>query len=45
MLVGRNHSEPSNTELGIKPWPKSVMYPLTAIASIGVWFLLFVAFA
>jgi len=44
MLVDKNHSEPSNEELGIKPWPRLVMWPLTAAAGVGVWFLLFVIF-
>lgn len=45
MLTQTNHAEPSNKELGIKPWPRSVMWPLMAIVSGGMWYLLFYVFA
>lgn len=44
MLVDSNHTEPSNEEMGIKPLPKTIMWPLIAAVGIGMWYLLFVAF-
>lgn len=39
MFVFTTHDEPSNDELGIKPWSKLITYPMIAIVGGAIWYL------
>ena len=37
LLVSDTHSEPSNEELGIKPWSKRITYPALVAVGLLMW--------
>ena len=43
MFVSTTHDEPSNEELGIKPWSKRITYPALAVVGGALWYLIYLA--
>ena len=37
MLISETQNEPTNEELGIQPYPKSVTWPLAALIGLAIW--------
>lgn len=43
MVTQKKHTEPSNKELGIKPWPSPGAYVMIAFACAFGWYLISLA--
>lgn len=43
MLVSKTHREPTNSELGVRPYPKAITWPCTILAGAALWYLMYLA--